>query len=281
MTGFSIGEWTQIAPAAYRAVAEPETVNIGLVLGSKHVLLVDTGSCPAQGAAIAESVWHRFERKIDRVVVTHAHYDHWFGLCAFTDVKTYGQAGLLDELSSGDSAPLASQLGFSPEFITAPQNLILEWGSFNLGGEQVQLRHFGPAHSNSDLVVYLPQQRLAFVGDLLEESGAPHFGPDSTVSTWPGVIDQIIALVDPDTTLVPGHGKPVDVAFAAKQRDDLCEFHDRVRERHTQGYGLQQALRQTELDGKKRWPFDITTAREATICIYAELGQLSQPTDAL
>jgi glyoxylase-like metal-dependent hydrolase (beta-lactamase superfamily II) len=270
----SLTDWVQVTSKVFLAVAEPESVNVGLVLGNKHALLVDTGSSPAIGQALAESVQHQFGRTVDRVAVTHAHYDHWFGLCAFSDVKTYGQAALLDELSLGDNADLAYQLGFSPELITAPQNLVLEWGSFNLGGEQVQLKHFGPAHSNSDLVVYLPGQQLAFVGDLLEQSGPPSFGPDSTVGTWPGVIDQIVAMVGPEATLVPGHGKPLDVPAANRQREELSDFYSRVCKQHDQGFGLQEALHHAEEEGQTQWPFDIATAREATICIYAELGPI-------
>jgi glyoxylase-like metal-dependent hydrolase (beta-lactamase superfamily II) len=253
-------------------------VNIGLVLGAKHALLVDTGSSPAQGATIAESVRNQFHRVIDRVVVTHAHYDHWFGLGAFNNVKTYGQAGLLDEMSVGVDTTLVAQLGFTPDLIAPPQNLILDWGSFSLGGEHVQLKYFGPAHSNSDLVVYVPGRRLAFVGDLLEEPGPPHFGPDTTVSTWPNVIDQVIALVGLDTLLVPGHGKPVDTAFALRQRNDIERCYRQIREWHTRGYGLQDALARIEMGCSLDWPFSVAAMREAAICIYAELAGSQPPT---
>ncbi|MDR1355780.1 MAG: MBL fold metallo-hydrolase [Propionibacteriaceae bacterium] len=280
MSTFSITDWASVTATVYLAVAQPETVNIAVVFGTKHVLLVDTGSSPVQGAAIADSVQRRFGRTIDRVVVTHAHHDHWFGLAAFAAVKTYAQAQLLETATTGDDAVLAQQLGFSPELITVPQNLIREWGSFNLGGEQVQLKHFGPAHSNSDLVVYLPKQQVAFVGDLLEESGPLQFGPDSTIGTWPGVIDQIVKLVTKNTILIPGHGKPVDVAYALQQRDEISNFYQHVQKLRSSGYGLQEALLQAESDGDQVWPFNISAAREATICAYAELAQPRHTTES-
>ena len=72
------------------AVAEPESVNLGLVVGSERALLVDTGSSPAQGRAVRASVAAVTDRPLAAVVVTHWHYDHAFGLAAFADLLTIG-----------------------------------------------------------------------------------------------------------------------------------------------------------------------------------------------
>jgi hypothetical protein len=53
---FAVGAWRELAPGIYLATAEPESVNIGLVVGTESALLVDTGSSPAQGRTIRQSL---------------------------------------------------------------------------------------------------------------------------------------------------------------------------------------------------------------------------------
>jgi glyoxylase-like metal-dependent hydrolase (beta-lactamase superfamily II) len=247
-------------------------VNVGLVLGNKHVMMVDTGSSPEQGAALVASVVRQFRRDVDRVVITHAHYDHWFGLAGVSDrAKAFGQVGLLreaDELLQGEDA---FQFGFSPEQVLAPQNLIRDYTSFSLGGVKVWLRYFGPAHSNTDLVVVLPNAGFAFVGDLVETSGPPQFGPDSTLSGWPGALDQLLALTTADTVFVPGHGRPVGVDVVRRQRDQIAELYQRLTALQRAGLGLQEVLGRID----ETWPFDVATARSAAISVFAEVGELA------
>ena len=97
---FALGPWQEVAPNVFRAVAEPESVNLGLVVGSERALLVDTGSSPAQGAAVRASVAAVTDRPLTAVAVTHWHYDHAFGLAAFADLLTIGHESVRERLGS-------------------------------------------------------------------------------------------------------------------------------------------------------------------------------------
>ena len=73
---FSLSSWREVAERVYVCVAEPDGVNLGLVVGRTGSLLVDTGSSPAQGRALRASAAALVDVPLQSVVLTHAHADH-------------------------------------------------------------------------------------------------------------------------------------------------------------------------------------------------------------
>jgi glyoxylase-like metal-dependent hydrolase (beta-lactamase superfamily II) len=73
---FALGPWHEVRSGVYVAVAQPESVNLGLIVGSQRSLLVDTGSSPDQGRALRESLARVTDKQLAAVVVTHWHFDH-------------------------------------------------------------------------------------------------------------------------------------------------------------------------------------------------------------
>src|SRR5918997_4210472 len=110
---FALGAWQELRPGIYRAVAEPETVNLGLVVGRDGALLVDTGSSPAQGRAVRESVATVTDRPLVAVAVTHWHFDHAFGLAAFADLVTVAHESVPGRLGSPEAAGEAERRGLA------------------------------------------------------------------------------------------------------------------------------------------------------------------------
>ena len=97
------------------AVAEPESVNLGLIVGSQRALLVDTGSSPEQGRAIRAALGGVTDLPLTAVVVTHWHYDHAFGLAAFADVPRIAHESVQARLSSAEAAAEARRLGLDAQ----------------------------------------------------------------------------------------------------------------------------------------------------------------------
>jgi glyoxylase-like metal-dependent hydrolase (beta-lactamase superfamily II) len=215
---FALGEWRQLAPGIYLAVAEPETVNVGLVVGTESALLVDTGSSPAQGAAIRASLSRVTPLPLRGVVITHWHYDHAFGIAAFPGVPVIGHETVRARLRSAEAAHEAARLGVDPAELAAPNRAIALATSVDLGGRRVEIAHLGRGHTDGDLVVVAADADVVFVGDLIESAGAPSYGPDSYRAEWPGTLDALIGLMTRSTVAVPGHGEPVDREFVFEQR---------------------------------------------------------------
>jgi glyoxylase-like metal-dependent hydrolase (beta-lactamase superfamily II) len=215
---FSVGPWREVAAGVLVAVAEPEAVNLGLVLGSARALLVETGSSPAQGRAVRESVASLTDRPLAAVVVTHWHHDHAFGLAAFADLETIAHEAVRDRLGSPAAITEATRLGIDPAEVARPNREIVVAAALDLGGRRVEVAHLGRGHTDGDLVVVVPDADLVFAGDLIESAGPPSFGPDSVPDEWAGTLDGLIGLMTARTIAVPGHGNPVNREFVFEQR---------------------------------------------------------------
>jgi glyoxylase-like metal-dependent hydrolase (beta-lactamase superfamily II) len=202
----------------YVAVAEPESVNLGLIVGSQRTLLVDTGSSPLQGHALRGSLSAVTDRPLAAVVVTHWHYDHAFGLAAFADVPRIAHESLHVRLLSAEAAVEAQRLGVNPEELGQPNVEIAVATALDLGGRRVEIAHLGRGHTDGDLVVVVPDADVLFAGDLLESARAPSFGSDAVPDEWPATLDAVIGLMTATTLAIPGHGEPVDREFVFEQR---------------------------------------------------------------
>lgn len=222
VTDFALGPWQEIVPGVYRAVAEPESVNLGLVVGTEAALLVDTGSSPAQGRAVRASVAAVTDRPLAYVVVTHGHFDHAFGLAAFTDLVTVGHESVRGRLAGAEAAAEADRLGVDPQELVTPGRELVVAAAYDLGERRVEVAHIGRGHTEGDLVVVVPDADVVFAGDLIESAGPPSFGPDAVRDEWAGTLDGLVGLMTEGTLAVPGHGDPVDREFVFTARGEVA-----------------------------------------------------------
>jgi glyoxylase-like metal-dependent hydrolase (beta-lactamase superfamily II) len=225
----TLGPWREVRSGVYVAVAEPESVNLGLIVGSQRSLLVDTGSSPAQGRALRSSVGAVTDRPLTAVVVTHWHYDHAFGLAAFADVPRIAHESVNSRLLSAEAAVEAKRLGVDADELGQPNVEIAVATALDLGGRRVEIAHLGRGHTDGDLVVVVPDADVLFAGDLLESAGPPSFGADSVPDEWPATVDAVIGLMTAATLAVPGHGEPVGREFVFEQRGWIAAMAAEMR----------------------------------------------------
>jgi glyoxylase-like metal-dependent hydrolase (beta-lactamase superfamily II) len=221
-TTFALGPWRELRSGVYLTVAQPESVNLGLIVGSQGTLLVDTGSSPAQGRALRGSLTAVTDRPLAAVVVTHWHYDHAFGLSAFADIPRIAHESLHSRLASAEAAAEAKRLGVDPDELGQPNVELAVATALDLGDRRVEIAHLGGGHTDGDLVVVVPDADLIFAGDLIETAGPPSFEPDSVPDEWPATLDAVIALMTAGTLAVPGHGQPVGREFVFEQRSRIA-----------------------------------------------------------
>ena len=89
-----------------------------------------------------------------------------------------------------------------------------------MGSREIQLSFHGRAHSNSDILLYLPEEKVLFVGDLAVNKTIPAF-PDGHITAWVSVLEQV-EKVDTNT-IVPGHG-PVGTRVEFNEAKDLLSL---------------------------------------------------------
>ena len=191
--------------------------NAGFVITPQGVVLIDALGSPELARRLLLEIRKLTPLPVTHVIVTHYHADHIFGLLvlkqagarilAHRGAREYlvsDTARLRMEASRKDLAPwidTQTRLVEADEWLDGDRELVL-------GGVRLRILHMGPAHTPEDLVVYLPEEKLLFAGDLVFRARVPFVGQaDSRL--WIKSLDRLLALEA--TTFVPGHG-PVSTA---------------------------------------------------------------------
>ncbi|MGH3874457.1 MAG: MBL fold metallo-hydrolase [Pseudonocardiaceae bacterium] len=222
------GQWIEVADGVLvRRYAELD-LSVGLVIGDRGCLVIDTRSDPEQGAELRAAV-REITRRPCGVVLTHAHFDHCLGTAAFLPATVWAHPRCRDDLARGGAAQHAEALTWyraqpmprTPALVrpVVPDRVITEPVDVDLGGRRVLLIHPGPGHTDHDVVVWSPDTGVLFAGDLVEQGADPDF-TDAYPLDWPTTVAGLLQLGP--HTVVPGHGDPVNARFVATQRDDLA-----------------------------------------------------------
>lgn len=276
MTGVDVGDFFEVADRVH-VLREPSLdVNVTLVVGDSAALLVDTLSTAAQASALAAAVRAVTPHPLT-VVNTHHHFDHCFGnatLAGDPPRPVYAHeltaAWLRDrpdelrrlaaEEMRGARPALAAELARTP--LLAPTDPVHTTATLDVGGREVVLHHPGRGHTAGDLVVHVPDADVLVVGDLVEQSGPPAF-EESYPLQWPESVAGLLRLATASTTVVPGHGRPVDVAFVRAQHGQLADLAWLIRAGHTGGAPPERVAAEA--------PFGARAALVAARRGYAEL----------
>ena len=237
--------WTPVTDRVLTVTVEPYRVNVGLVIGDESALLVDTGNTPEQGAGILASAQEHAGVPVTRVVLTHDHHDHVNGLAGMGDIESIAHENMAS--------------------VTATRTFSMA-SALDLGGVRVELLHFGEAHTNSDVLVFVPGENVVFAGDLLEEGDDPQVDETGSLSNWPMVLDGILGAANQHTKFVPGHGAVVDREFTFVQRAELGMIYSQTEMLIQQGTKLEDAATAVE------WPFGAEMLAAALPKAYAELA---------
>ena len=157
-------------------------------------------------------------KPIDRVLITHAHPDHWFGLDSFKDVPTYALAETRADIEMKGDFYLTTHRGFHgkeadaviPAEKTVPAHTVEE-GAIDVGGLTLNLLKIRDAEYPVMLAVEIPSLKTLILQDLLYNKVYPFVG-ERTVRGEP-CFDTWIAALEGfrgrgHETLIPGHGEP-------------------------------------------------------------------------
>ncbi|MFZ2259195.1 MBL fold metallo-hydrolase [Luteococcus japonicus] len=280
MREFSIGGWQLVRDGIHVVQLQPASVNAGLIIGETGVMLVDTGSSPSQGRELAASAAELAGRPVTHVVVTHAHFDHFYGLAGVMEAApsavSIGHENLaahLDGTNDPDVDPevIRTDLGFDPSELVAPNDPMAFIRAVDLGGRVVELVHLGHGHSDSDIFVQVPDARVTFVGDMVETASDPMVGPDSHVDTWPKAIDGVMSNAKSDTLFVPGHGPVADLEQVNNQRAAISMLWSTAEDCIKKGMSIDDVV--TDLNGPREveWPFAPQAVANALPWLYKAL----------
>ncbi|HEY8708218.1 MAG TPA: quinoprotein relay system zinc metallohydrolase 2 [Burkholderiaceae bacterium] len=189
-----------------------DVANLGFVVGSRCVAVIDTGGTPGVGQALRAAVEHATPLPVCYVINTHAHPDHVLGNAAF--VAT-GAASPRFVASASFTRTLAARepyylnalsrdfgIQLPHEAIVYPSIGVSEPLDLDLGDRVLSLRSWPTAHTDNDLTVYDQRTRTLFASDLLFVQHLPVL--DGSLRGWVSVMADLRRL--DVATVVPGHG---------------------------------------------------------------------------
>lgn len=286
--------------------------NSGFVVLDHSVLVFDTHFTPEAGAELRDAVRAVTDRPVRYVINSHGHTDHTHGNQVFAGAQIVGSdrarrdvvevdlpawersvaaaraevgamraAGASAEAGASTGAGAArlrqrqqyldniSRLRILPPQVTFERAL-----SIREGGREVRLLYLGNAHTEGDIVLYLPGEKIAFVGDLFFNRAIPNTD-DARVLEWGATVDALLAL-DAET-FIPGHG---DVG----SREDVRAFARYLRELRSlvqpaveRGDSLQQAITEISVPAAyASWGFQNFFPANVQK-MYIELKELQAP----
>lgn len=246
--------------------------NAGLVCDGGESLLVDTlfdVKLTREMLAAMRRAAPAAER-IGTLVNTHANGDHCYGnseVAGARIVASEASAREMDELPPETMAGLmknAAALGPGGEFLarcfapfdfagivhTAPTETFSGELRLRVGAKDVVLLEVGPAHTQGDVLVWVPGDGIVFTGDILFIDGTPIMwaGP---IANWIAACERIAALGA--AVVVPGHGPITDASGALRVRDYLVFVRDQTRLRFEAGLPPADAARDIALGEYSAW----------------------------
>jgi len=198
---------------------------IGAVAGDDGLLVVDSRMSHRRGAELKAEL-RELDLPVRWLVNTHYHYDHTWGNSAFGMVELWAHERCPVTLLARSEDWRARLVTEDPEHaeeyqevvVVPPDHLLADMTSIDLGGRTVELRFLGRGHTDSDVVVRVPEAGVLFAGDLLE-NGAPPYFDDGYPLDWPATIEALLALVA--GPVAPGHGDVADRSFVEAQLAEL------------------------------------------------------------
>jgi glyoxylase-like metal-dependent hydrolase (beta-lactamase superfamily II) len=187
----------RIADGVWMAQTD-QGVNAGWFLVGDEVVAVDTGSDAETGKALLQKIAETAGRPVRFLIITHAHGDHAGGIGPFVAA---GATVLCQE----NAAPPVSQLVASEGKSRSGLMAIFDGLGLVGGTRRVAIYYMGPAHSRGDLVVFLPDDKVLFPGDVVSTTKAPYMqSADVDPSGWESLLTRLLQ-IDADR-VAPGHG---------------------------------------------------------------------------
>ena len=235
--------------------------NIGVVVGDRAALVVDTGMGRRNGERLLERVRELTDRPL-LVTLTHFHPEHGWGVAPFASEATIVYNRVQREELEEKFAPFVELFSsFGPEIAELLRDVELvrphvlyggDAAELDLGSVTVRLSYHGPAHTRGDQLVLLPEERILFAGDLVENRFFPILpDEDAHGSRWIALLEQMERLGA--ETVVPGHGEVGGASLIGEVRAYLEHVRDRVNETAAGGASADDVKAQLEPEIRSRY----------------------------
>jgi quinoprotein relay system zinc metallohydrolase 2 len=235
-----------------------EIANIGFIVGSRCVAVVDTGGSPQQGRELKAAIERTTRVPICYVVNTHVHPDHIYGNRAFRQpgVSFFGHHKLAQAMAVRapfylEKAQRELNNGLSKDDFIPPDQVVQDRLDLDLGGRRLTLTAHGPAHTDTDLSIFDDKTQTLWLADLLFEDHLPVV--DGSLAGWLKELEKLRSVQA--KRAIPGHGPAAAdwPAAAEAELSYLTRLREEVRGFVQRGRTLEQALDQAGRSLRGNW----------------------------
>ena len=221
--------------------------NIVVSLGDDGTFIVDDqfeGMIPK----VVKTIGELGGSDVDFAVTTHWHFDHAEGNLALGPKGTWLVAHENSREMMKD-AHVVNMVGLAVLQEAYPESAWpdITYDSemrFHLNGQTVELMHFGPAHTTGDTAVFFREANVLHMGDVFNNTGYPFIDADNG-GTLDGLItfcESVLAVINDETTVVPGHGATATKADFVRYTQDLAVIRDRITANVKAGMDLDEII---------------------------------------
>jgi cyclase len=206
--------------------------NVAVLIGTTGLLLVDD-QVPPMSTKLKQTIAQISPKPVRFVINTHWHFDHTGGnpvfggdgavIVAHDNVRKRVSTEQFMKFFNRKMPPIAPE-GWP--VLTFAQSI-----SFHIDGEDIDVLHVDPAHTDGDSIVHFRKSNIIHTGDTFLSAGYPF------VDLWSGgssdgilrACDRVMAMAQPTTRIIPGHGPLSDTTKVKSFRDMLATIRERVR----------------------------------------------------
>ena len=203
---------------------EGHTSNAGFVVTDAGVVVFDALGTPALGYRLLQRIREVTDQPIERIVISHYHADHVYGLQAFKehagDPPVWAQREALGYVggtaaSQGEDAQrrmAQRRKALFPwvddsTYIVPPDHSFDTDTVFDVGGVTFELKHLGPAHAPADSIMLVRDYGVLLSGDVIYKGRVPFLdSPETDIDRWLKGLDSLSSLQPQPRFVIPGHG---------------------------------------------------------------------------
>jgi glyoxylase-like metal-dependent hydrolase (beta-lactamase superfamily II) len=236
--------------------------NVGIIVGDRATLVVDTGMGPRNGSTVAREAQKLAKGPKLYLTTTHFHPEHASGDSGFPtgtilirpkvqqeEMEARGREFL--DLFRGRSAQFQELL--ADVKLRAPDLTFDREVKLDLGGVTARLMWLGAAHTRGDELTLVAPDSVLLPGDIVENRLVPSMpNADSSAKGWLAILDQLEPMKP--RLIVPDHGALGDGSLIAKERAFLAGLQKRALELKRQGTSPEEAGKLLTNELKTKYP---------------------------
>ena len=253
----ALPELIKLADGVYGFIGKEGATNSGFIVTNEGVVVIDTQGPKDLAILLKKKIQEVTDKPVIYVVNTHYHGDHTFGNQYFREAKEIishenTKKNLIekDKQHREQFKKLFGENALEGLELTLPTKTFKDTLTLRAGGKTIELAYLGRGHTDGDIIVYLPIERIMFGGDLLYKDRLSWLG-DAYASEWIETLDKLKHF---DAVIhVPGHGDIGNIDMLQNFQQYLMDLQLEVKKYIEKGKTLDEMKKEINLPKYKNW----------------------------